>query len=290
MKTVSLFLLFSIILLSACSNKPQKSEKETLSVTIEPQKYFLEQIVGDKYNVNCVIPAGVNPESFDASPSQIMSLNSSSAFFKTGLLPIEDQLTRDTKIQKIIDCSEGLSLSEHDHEHGENCTHDHGGHDGADPHIWSSLIGAKTIINNMYQSILQIDSVNSDYYTHNYQNLMKQMNETDSIIRSYISQAPSKSFVIYHPALSYYADEYGLKQYSIENEGKNPSPAQLKQLIDNAKKDNVQVVFIQQEFDTKNAETVAKDINAKTVSINLMSYDWYGEMINIAKVLAQKSN
>lgn len=281
-----LLLLLSVIILLSCNNNTSKKDKGTLSVTIEPQKYFLEQIVGDKYNVNCIVPAGVNPESFDASPAQIMALNSSVAFFKTGLLPIENQLTKDTGIKQIIDCSEGLQLS----EHGVECTHDHEGHDGADPHIWSSLIGAKTIIDNMYNSIIQIDSLNSNYYSNNYQNLMKKMSETDSIIRSYISKAPSKSFVIYHPALSYFADEYGLKQYSIEYEGKNPSPSQLKLLIDNAKKDGVQVVFIQQEFDTKNAETLAKSINAKTIPLNLLSYNWNQEMINIAKALAGSNN
>ena len=76
---------------------------------------------------------------------------------------------------------------------------------------------------------------------------------------------------------------------SIEHEGKNPAPAQLKNLIDQAKEKKVSVVFIQQEFDIKNAEIVAEQIGAKTLSINLLAYDWHDEMVKIAKAIAKQN-
>lgn len=141
----------------------------------------------------------------------------------------------------------------------------------------------------MYKAVLELDADNEADYTANYDKLIAEMNSIDSIIKSYLDKAPSKAFIIYHPALSYFADEYGLTQYSIEHEGKNPSPSQLKDLIDKAKAEGIKVVFIQQEFDTKNAETVAEAINGKTIRINLLSYNWDEEMIKIAKALAQEN-
>lgn len=296
MKCVISYILCSVFILLAGCKDVKKETVRTISVTINPQKYFLEQIVGNKFNVNCVVPAGSNPESFDPAPSQMMALSKSEAFFKVGYLGIENTLLEKARQNnpdlKLIDCSEGIvpvdgNLHE-DCAHGHHDHHNdaHSGHVGGDPHIWSSPLTTRTMVENMYLAVVDMDSVNRKYYKVNYDKLMGEINHTDSIISVLIAKAPSKGFIIYHPALSYFANEYGLTQYSIEYEGKNPSPAQLKNLIDRAKEEGVKVVFIQQEFDTKNAQTVADAIGGKAVVIDLMAYDWHHEMIKIAKALA----
>ncbi len=296
MKCVISYILCSVFILLAGCKDVKKETVRTISVTINPQKYFLEQIVGNKFNVNCVVPAGSNPESFDPAPSQMMALSKSEAFFKVGYLGIENTLLEKARQNnpdlKLIDCSEGIvpvdgNLHE-DCAHGHHDHHNdaHSGHVGGDPHIWSSPLTARTMVENMYLAVVDMDSVNRKYYKVNYDKLIGEINHTDSIISVLIAKAPSKGFIIYHPALSYFANEYGLTQYSIEYEGKNPSPAQLKNLIDRAKEEGVKVVFIQQEFDTKNAQTVADAIGGKAVVIDLMAYDWHHEMIKIAKALA----
>lgn len=293
------FKIISIIILvflafSGC-NSPKAEKKQILTVTIDPQKYFLESIVGDHYKVECIVPSGSNPESADFTPSQMMNLDRSIAYFKIGYLGIENALIKKVSSSntalKIIDCSDGIELIGDKHIHCEDEDHDHAdehrhGHVGGDPHTWSSVKSAKIIVNNMYKALIEIDKHNEADYTANYNKLIAEINTTDSIIKSYLNKAPSKSFIIYHPALSYFADEYGLTQYSIEYEGKNPSPSQLKELINKAKEEGVKVVFIQKEFDTKNAETIVDAIGGKAVPLNLLSYDWSEEMINIAKAMA----
>jgi zinc transport system substrate-binding protein len=69
-------------------------------------------------------------------------------------------------------------------------------------------------------------------------------------------------------------------------DGKEPSPALLAQLITTAKEQDVKVIFIQQEFDKKNAELVAKETGCRLEVINPLSYHWNRELIHIAKVLA----
>lgn len=273
--------------------KPPKAEKpEILSVTIDPQKYFLETIVGNHYTINTIVPSGSNPESTDFTPSQMMNLDKSLVYFKIGYLGIENALinkvSQSNPHLKIINCSDGINIiGEHICDHN----HDHGnmhGHEAGDPHIWSSIKSARIIAQNMYSAIIDIDKENKAEYDSNYKDLVVSINQTDSIIKLYLDKAPSKSFIIYHPALSYFAEEYGLTQYAIEQDGKNPSPSQLKQLIDKAKAENIRVIFVQQELDTKNAETIAKEIGGKTIPINLLSYHWSEEMIKIAKALAEE--
>ena len=70
---------------------------------------------------------------------------------------------------------------------------------------------------------------------------------------------------------------------------KEPSPSHLKNLIDTCKEEKVRVIFVQPEFDRRNAEIIAKQTGTKVVPINPLSYDWEEEMLNIAKELVVKN-
>ncbi len=277
-------ILISLILLS-CGNNTQKGDlKPVLSVSIEPQKFFLDTLVGGRYEVNTVIPLGSNPETYDPSPSQMVKVGKSQIYYQIGNLGFENTWLKNIKYNNpdmlIVDCSEGIKLNEH-HHGGEHS------HPNGDPHIWSSINTAKIVAKNMYNSLIKIDKENSDFYLENYSKIERKINLTDSIIKTYLNNAPSKSFIIYHPSLSYFADEYGLKQLPIEIDGKAPTPKQLSQLIQKGKAENVKVIFIQAEFDKKNAEVISQELGAKIITINPLVYNWDSEMINIAKAIAQ---
>lgn len=275
----TLFAISSLCVFFGCN--PKKNAKENmLSVSIEPQKYFLDALVGDKFIVNTAIPSGANPETYDPSPAQMVNIGKSKIYFKLGKMGFENtwlnNISSNNKDMAIVDCSVGIvPISD-------------GGHHGEDPHIWSSPKTVSIIAKNMYNGLIQADSQNRDYYLDRYNNLEKHILNTDSIIRSCLDSSDTKSFIIYHPALSYFANEYGLNQYSIEVEGKSPSPRELAQLIQQGKKDGVKVVFLQEEFDEKNAEVIAKELDAQIVRINPLAYDWSDELIKIAKAISRK--
>ena len=56
--------LFSCFLL-VCSCIRQPEQKRIVTVTIQPQKYFAEKIAGDRFDINCIVPNGSNPEAYD---------------------------------------------------------------------------------------------------------------------------------------------------------------------------------------------------------------------------------
>nr|MBP6548633.1 zinc ABC transporter substrate-binding protein [Parabacteroides sp.] len=187
---------------------------------------------------------------------------------------------------KVFDLSEGIDLlkspeeeEEHDHHH-----HHHPG--GVDPHTWSSISGAKVIAKNTLDAFVSLDPENKEYYQANYEQLTKEIGETEKTVSGLLHSLDNKTFIIYHPALTYLANEYGLTQLCIEMDGKEPSPAQLKELVETAREHNAKVVFIQREFDQKNAELIAKETGCRLIPINPLDYDWSKEMIHIAKSLA----
>lgn len=289
---------FLLLLLVACNSKNSNEQSNILTVTIEPQRYFLEQIVGDKFVVNTLVPAGVSPETFDPSPSVMINLSKSKAYFKVGFLGYEnvwsESLSENNPKMPIVDCSEGIqpvfegheACCSHNHEGDEHHNHNHSS--GADPHIWSSAKNALKISENMFNAVIEIDAENADYYRGNFEKLQAKIIETDSVITNLTKDLTSRSFIIYHPALGYFAKDYGLTQHSVEFEGKKPSTAQIKKLIDLARDENIKVVFVQKEFDEKSAEVVAKEIGAKSYVINPLSYEWDTELIRIAKILAEQ--
>ena len=101
-------------------------------------------------------------------------------------------------------------------------------------------------------------------------------------------QNADRAFMIYHPALSYFARDYSLHQIPIEAGGKEPSPAHLRDLINSCKKEKVRIIFVQPEFDRRNADLIAQQTGTRVVSINPLSYDWEEEMMNTARALVKK--
>lgn len=282
---VYLFIFF--IGLSACKDPKESNGKPTLMVTLEPLRYFTEAIAGDQYKVVSMVPKGSSPETYDPTPQQLVEVDKSEAYLRIGHIGFEQawmkKLTANSPQLKVFDTSKGVSLIHgKEHHHGD---HVHPG--GVEPHIWNSCENARMIADNIFTALCSIDSTHRELYQIRLDSLKQTITQTDSILRELLQKADS-TFLIYHPALSYFARDYGLKQISIEEDGKEPSPAQLKALIEICKKENANVIFVQEEFDMRNALLIAGELGVGVVPINPLSYDWQKEMINIARSLTKK--
>lgn len=285
MKQNPFFLLFVLFLVS-CSNKVQ--QENIITVTIEPQRYFAEQLAKPFFEVVSLVPPGTSPESYDPTPQQMAHLAKSKAYFCIGHIGFEnawlDKLKQNNSAVLFFDNSKGVHPISASHLHESP----HHPESGVDPHTWTSPEEASIIARNMYEALAEIDPGNLDTYKANLDQLLKEISETDRQVKSCLNASSRKSFIIYHPALTYFARDYGLSQYAIEKDGKEPSPEQLKTLIDIARKENVKTVFIQQEFDRKNAEIIAKETGCRLIVINPLSYHWSEEIIRIAKALSDE--
>lgn len=296
LKSMKTILLFSFCLLlvvcGGCSpRKSNHNEKPIITVTLEPQRYFTEAIAGDKFTVISMVPKGSSPETYDPIPQQLVSLGDSKAYFRIGYIGFEqtwmDRLMDNSPHIQIFDTSKGIDLILNNGVPGHGHSHDDGHNHAVEPHVWNSATNALILAGNTYKALCALDKDNQAYYLARYDSLCLSIHHTDSLIRKQLAQPEAaKSFMIYHPALSYFARDYGLNQISIEEGGKEPSPSHMKELIDLCKAEDVRVIFVQPEFDKRNAETIAQQTGTKVVPINPLSYDWSGEMLNVAKALA----
>ena len=279
-----LFIIGCLLLFSCTKTVRQESR---IMVTIEPQRYFASQLADTLFTVETMTPPGTSPETYDPSPNQMAGLARSKAYFCIGYIGFEqawmDKLKANHPQVKFFDNSKGVSLIKPD-EHA--CEEHHSGN--VDPHIWNSPREVLTIVENMYEALVEIDPAHEALYAENRQKLAKKIKETDEKITNILKSSAQKAFIIYHPALAYFARDYGLNQYCIENDGKEPSPEQIKKLVETVKGLQIKVIFVQQEFDRKNAEAIARETGCKLVVINPLSYDWDGEMIRIAQALSDE--
>ncbi len=287
--------LIGLLFLISCQQKP--TNEQVISVTIEPQRYFAEKIAGDKFKISVVVPSGQSPETYDPTPQQMVQIGQSIAYFEIGPIGFEqawmESIHKNNPNIQFFDLSQGFKLIEnveghahHDCEEEAHAHHHH--HGGIDPHIWSSVEGAHHIAQNMLKAFIALDPDNTSFYQENYAKLEQEITTTGNEIGQLLKPVLSRTFIIYHPALTYFAEEFHFTQLCIEMDGKEPSPAQLKELVDAALNYNARVVFIQQEFDQKNAELIAKETNCRLVRINPLAYDWKKEIIHIAKALADE--
>lgn len=300
-----LYLLLLIVLLTASCKQanPKKSEsgvdKPVITVTIDPLRYFTETIAGDHFTVVSMVPKGTSPETYDPTPQQLIDLTKSKAYFRIGHIGFEqtwiEKLTDNAPHLQFFDMSQGVNLiyddSHHHHHEGDEAEEGHHHAGGVEPHIWNSTINAQLIAGNILSALCTIDKANKSTYIERYNALRQEIEHTDSLIKQTLATpGADRAFMIYHPALSYFARDYGLHQIPIEAGGKEPSPAHLKEMIHTCKNEKVRVVFVQPEFDRRNAELIAKQTGTTVIDINPLSYDWKAEMLNTAKALANVKN
>ncbi len=290
MRKYYLFILFPILLF-ACQmgNKKETSgQKAVLTVTIEPQRYFLEQIVGDAFKINTLVPPGTSPETYEPAPSVMVEMGNSLIYFMVGDLGFEKawskRLAANNPNITLVECATGIERVElgnhvehgHDHIHGDT-----------DPHFWSSPRAVKIMTANMLEAVVKADPANEEIYRTNFDRFARQLDETDSLIQDKLAHVTSRGFIIYHPALAYFAKDYNLYQHSVEFQGKNPSPSQIKALVDLARREQINTLFIQKGFDAKNMEVIAREIGAEVFEIDPLNYEWDKELLRLVDILAR---
>ena len=278
-----LVLLVASLLTSCKGNKSKAFDpsKPTVTVTIEPFRYFVEQIAGDDVNINVMVPAGSNPETYEPTPRQMVDLGNSVLYFKVGEIGFEktwmNKLKKNAPKMKVIDTSAGINLAKTKSGY-------------TDPHTWMSLKNAETITANIAGALMEMFPDKADEYKKKYWEYRTHLNQLRDKMDDYyfsVKYGRQTSFVIYHPILTYFAREYSLEQYPLEDEGREPSISQIQDIINRAKSEDINVLFVQKEFANRNIQTFIDATHVEPIEINPLSYDWEGQMLYIMKCIAR---
>lgn len=291
LRWLALTLLASALL---CSCTGGNDTTPTISVSIQPQKFLLEKLVGKHFNVVCLLAQGNNPETYEPSMSHLMTLERSKAYFCIGNIPFElaivDKAKKNNPEILIYDNGEGITLIHGSHKN-MSALHEAGEHHhDVDPHIWTSVANARVIAQNMCKALCELDKKHAREYKKNLRKLQASLDELDHELATTLEPLKCRAFIVWHPSLSYFARDYGLKQISMEFEGKEMPSKYLKDELKLARQSGAKVFFLQKEFDSRQVETLNGEIGAEIVNINPMNYRWDDELKAIANALATAEN
>ncbi len=173
----------------------------------------------------------------------------------------------------------------HDHDH-ESEEHEHHHHSGRDPHVWMSPKRAAVMVEAIRDALIAADDKNAETYRRNAEEYLQKLRETDKKLEDTLSQAKANSFIIMHPSMGYFADDYGLMQVSIEKEGKQATAEHLKAVIDYAKDNNIKVVFYQKEFDNNQAKTIASEIGGEVMELEPLAPNYLENLEKLSEVFS----
>lgn len=277
MKHIAYALLVCLSALAASCSPDAGRKKQLLTVSIEPIRLITEQLSAGNFDIYTLTPSGASPETYQPTPIQMERLRNSAAYIRVGTLGFER-----TQLRKMTESIPHLHIV----NASQRIKHLPAG-DGCDPHTWTSPRNIKVIATNICDALCDLDTLNRAKYISQLYDFMESADRLDREIRTLLADIPQRSFLIYHPSLSYFAQEYGLEQLYVEDEGKEPSAERIARLIDECRKKQVKVVFVQQGYNTNTARRIAEEIGAKVTEINPLGYDWPAEMLKIAKALAE---
>jgi len=296
---VSLMLFVSAVV--ACAPAPVPSEgsgptgdKLDVMVSIVPQRYFVARIGGDHVTVNVMVEPGASPATYEPKPEQMKALSGAVAYFSIGV-PFEnawlDKIAAANEGMMMVDTIanvERMSMATHPHHAGEDEKEEEHDHAEAppDPHVWLSPRLVKVQSQAIYEALVELNPVHEAAYRANLEAFVADIDALEADIRETLSGLESKKFMVFHPSWGYFARDFGLEQIPIEVGGQEPSAWELARLIEQARAENIRVIFAQPEFSTENAETIAQEIGGEVLLISPLAPDWLENMRMVAQTFA----
>jgi zinc transport system substrate-binding protein len=289
---LGLFLLFTLAALLCdpaddipAAHAADRDKPLEVMVSILPQEYFVNRIGGDRVQVKTLVQPGHSPHTYAPTPKQMAALATSKIYFRIGV-PFENglipKLARSFPHLTIINQSQGINMipmeessDDHDHDHGD-----------LDPHTWlDPLLALKQSI-VIRDTLARFDPGGAAAYETNFTSLARDLTQLDEQLREILQPVAGKSIYVFHPAYGYFCRTYGLIQKAIKPDSKEPGARYLARFIEEAKKENIRVIFVQPQFSEKTAQTIARSVGASVVDLDPLAADYLENMRYLARQLA----
>lgn len=276
-------ILFVFLTVAFLPSWVKAKEPVKVFVSILPQKYFVEKIGQNLVDVSVMVPPGASPATYEPRPRQMVALTRAKVYFTIGV-PFER-----TWLKKLVSANPKMRLVHTDHgikKRAMKAHHNHGERGSQvilDPHIWTSPPLVMMQARNILTGLLQVDPSNGTVYEANYRKFVAGLLDLDADLRKAFAGRQGLQFMVFHPSWGYFAGAYELSQVPIEMEGKEPKPAQLKELIAHARKHDIRVVFVQPQFSSRSAQLIAREIGGQAITADPLAENWEENLRRLAE-------
>jgi len=293
MRTTSFLTLLGFILVGLGVQVRAQDEPLRVFVSIPPMMEVIQSVGGEHVQGEIFLQPGESPATYQPGPRQIAALAEADVFFSIGV-PFERQLLerlrRSMPDLRIVDAAAQVEKATFDGEH--TCGghgHDHHDHDhGAlDPHVWMDPRNMALLAAQMAETLSARAPEKAAIFEANRAAYAAQMQALYEACKALLEPAAGRTLFVYHPAYGYFTRAFGMEQVAIEHLGQRPSPAQLAELIAEAKQASIRAIFIQRQFDTRSAKAVADAVGAQVVPLDPLSADYSQNLRTMAATVAR---
>lgn len=247
--------------LTACNQSPPAAAKPLAVTSFYPLYEFTRLVAGEHAEVVSLVPPGVEPHDWEPSPQDLKRLRRARVFVYNGagLEPWVGTLLRDGAMKDavVVRASEGLPLIV-----------PAGG--APDPHVWLDPALAQSMVREIRDGLTKTDPAHGAAYTDNAKTLLQRLQSLDDAFARGLKDCARREVVVSHSAFAYLGQRYGLTVVPVmglapESE---PSPAQLAAIVKFARQKKVKYIFLEPLVSPKLAETLAREVGARTLVLN----------------------
>lgn len=280
-----LILILISLVFTGCSSKAgsgtDDSAKRIIAVSIAPQARFVEEVCGNNFEVVTAIPAGASPENYELTVNDMKKLYSAEVYFSIGVM------AEDTSILKSLNSkTEIVKLAEKVSQvYPELYING-----GRDPHIWLSPKRAQVMVNAIADTLSELDSINAEVYQKNAEEYSSELKTLEEEIAEKLSKANQRKFIVFHPAFSYFANDFSLEMYALEQDGKEATAKYISEMVNFAKKEKITTIFYSAENSGKQAVVFAEEIGGKAVVLEPLAYDYEENLRTLASEIGGALN
>ncbi|MCB9154328.1 MAG: zinc ABC transporter substrate-binding protein [Caldilineae bacterium] len=237
----------------------------------------VRNVGGEAIDLTVLLPIGADPHGFEPAPADIAAVNSADLVFINGLELehfLEPLLENAGGGAPIIAVSDGITPIDGTEEHEEDTSHaDEDDHGGNDPHTWTDPNNVMVWVDNIQQTLSQLDPANEQSYAANATAYKAELQTLDGWIRGQVSRVSedNRKLVTDHAVFGYFANQYGFEQtgavipgYSTLSE---PSAQDVARLEDTLRSFGVRAIFVGNTINEALAQRVADDLAIQLVQI-----------------------
>ncbi len=261
-----LSVILSAAILCAClcfTGCAEGSGDKKIIATLFPQYSFAKTIAGDNFEVELLLTPGTESHTYDPSTADTYTISNAALFLYTGdeMEPWAGNLLSSlgSDAPKTVNCSDGVSLHEEEHD-----DHDHGEHaHGADPHIWLDMEYACVMADNICKGLCEADPENAETYKANTAALKADLMKIDGDFKELFENADSNT-IVFGGRFShiYFIERYGLNYvsaYKSCDTAADPSLSDIAAVVDYINANDVKVIYHEELTDPKIARSIADE-------------------------------
>ncbi|MDH6370383.1 zinc transport system substrate-binding protein [Paenibacillus sp. PastF-3] len=267
-----------------------EASKLNIKVSFYPIYEFTKNVAGDLAEVEALIPAGIEPHDWEPTAQDMAEISDADMLIYNGagmegwvdqvLESVSGKSLITVEASKGLDIMEGTEEEEADHDHGEGehaheegehaheeHSHDHG---GLDPHVWLNPVLAIQEVRNIEAALSAAAPDNAKDFKANADAYVANLEQLDQAFKDELKETKRKDFITQHAAFGYLAKQYGLTQVPIAglSPEQEPSAANMSKIVEFAKEHKVKTIFFETLVSSSVADTIAKEIGAKTAVLN----------------------